>query len=82
MHDMDLERLDLKILRVSAIRAGQCHASGSSLRTTFREALAPPYATDTRAKTGGKKRAMHREYERALYEMPRGARNFSSRVVF
>jgi hypothetical protein len=32
MHDMHLKCLHLKILRVSAIRAGQCHASGSSLR--------------------------------------------------
>jgi hypothetical protein len=32
LHDVHLQRFHLKIARVSAVRAGQCHASSSSLQ--------------------------------------------------
>jgi hypothetical protein len=60
---MHLKGLYLKILRVPAVRAGQGHASSSSL----------PQKSEHNC--GRKKRAIRPEYERALYEMLKGKRN-------
>jgi hypothetical protein len=65
---MHLKGLHLKILRIPAVRAGQCHASSSSL-------------PKIRAKSGRKKRANRWMYERALYEMVGAERNAKGQEI-
>jgi hypothetical protein len=66
LHDVQLHRLDLKILRVPAIRARKRHASSSSLLRSARPGRAAPNAQKMR----------HRRRPRnSLYWMPRAKRN-------
>jgi hypothetical protein len=72
LHNVHLQRLDLKMPRVPAIRARQCHALSSSPVIPDLNGL----PVNTR-----KKRAIDRDSSLALYGMPGAERNEAFRFI-